>query len=284
MFTLKQCKSSANGLVIDAVSGVLKAVKPQRQTPPREQGGQPGLVQDFQIVDPSTNDFLYGSIWDHQPIDALVGSMIILASVKSGNGRFGGVQIKHNTDKTDPSKVYVNLSVSRAGVVHNPDTYAAATNTTPPAAAPAAPAPAPVAAAPVPAPQAPAPVPAPVAQQQAPAPAPVPQPQAPAPVPQAGNVQAPPMPPQNTPPAPLPGSLQEAEQKAVNERYHHATFKDVVACYQESYAAAHRSVNPAGVPDGATLSAIQAGAATIFIACDRKGIIEGFSETPGNPY
>ena len=163
MFTIAQIKQLKSGLVIDEVRGILTEVK-EHKTVPTARG--PATVQNFQLNDPVTKDWIKGAIWDHADLSGLVGYEIILISVKGGNNRFGGVKVEDKQDVNDPTKIYKNLSVGNVGVVHTPETYAAIPRTAAPVPAPSA-VPAPAAAAAPPAEtaaaaprQAPVPVPA----------------------------------------------------------------------------------------------------------------------------
>ena len=140
MLTIAQIKQLKSGLVIDEVRGILTEVK-EHKTVTTARGN--ATVQNFQLTDPATKDWIRGAIWDHADLSGLVGYEIILISVKGGNNRFGGVKCEDKQDVNDPSKIYKNLSVGNSGVVHTPETYAAIPRTPAPVPVPAAPVPAP---------------------------------------------------------------------------------------------------------------------------------------------
>lgn len=136
MFTIQQCKQLKDTFVIDEVRGILDSVQDHKQVTTAR-----GLatVQNFKLQDPAGRDFIMGAIWDHQPLNGLVGTEIILVSIKANNGKFGGISIHDKQDNKDPSKIYKNLSVSAVGVVHTPDTYQAAFQKAPAAGTPSIP-------------------------------------------------------------------------------------------------------------------------------------------------
>lgn len=121
MQTIKDIKALPDGMTVEAVSGILDTVDEQK---PYLGGDRPTTVQSFKLVD--GKEFIYGSCWGHADITPFKGKQVIFASVKGGNGRFGGVTIKDRPDKKDPQKKWKNLNVSYSGVLHTPETWAAA--------------------------------------------------------------------------------------------------------------------------------------------------------------
>jgi hypothetical protein len=279
MFTIKQAKALSSGMVVDEIRGILTAVQEHR-TVPTSRG--PATVQNLTLTDPITGDWIKAAIWDHQPLDALVGSEVIFISVKSANNRFGGVKIEDKVGQrknpNDPNEVpptYKNLSIGNAGVVHTPATYAAIPH--PAAAAPApAPVPAPAAAAAPPAETA-----APVAPRQAPVPTPTR-------AEGVANVPRPPTPPVTAPAETTPPVTAPAQAKVPAATgplvFNRASFKDLSALFGSCYREVAVIIPRPEQPDGTYLQALQAAAATLFIQACKEGHAAGFSNPDHLPF
>lgn len=121
MQTIKDIKALPDGMIVEAVSGILDTVDEQK---PYLGGDRPTTVQSFKLLD--GKEFIYGSCWGHPDITPFKGKQVIFASVKGGNNRFGGVAVKDRPDKKDPQKKWKNLNVSYSGVLHTPETWASA--------------------------------------------------------------------------------------------------------------------------------------------------------------
>ena len=286
MLTIAQIKQLKSGLVIDEVRGILTEVK-EHKTVTTARGN--ATVQNFQLTDPATKDWIRGAIWDHADLSGLVGYEIILISVKGGNNRFGGVKCEDKQDVNDPSKIYKNLSVGNSGVVHTPETYAAIPRTPAPvpAAAPA-PAPVPVPAAPVPAAAAPVAEPAAAAPRQAPVPVPTraegvsnAPAAAPAPQPAVGWVR-----PHQPAAAPAATATPQAAVPTPTGPlvFNKASFKDLSALFGTCYREVAVIIPRPEQPDGTYLQALQAAAATLFIQACKEGHAAGFSNPDHLPF
>ena len=276
MFTIAQIKQLKSGLVIDEVRGILTEVK-EHKTVTTARGN--ATVQNFQLTDPATKDWIRGAIWDHADLSGLVGYEIILISVKGGNNRFGGVKVEDKQDNNDPTKIYKNLSVGNVGVVHTLETYAAIPRPATPAPAPTAPAPA--AAAPVAEPAAAAPRQAPVpvptrAEGVSNAPA-----AAPAPQPAVGWVR-----PHQPAAAPAATATPQAAVPTPTGPlvFNKASFKDLSALFGTCYREVAVIIPRPEQPDGTYLQALQAAAATLFIQACKEGHAAGFSNPDHLPF
>lgn len=73
-------------------------------------------VQDVKLADASGQ--IKASLWEHPDATPLKGKEFILHSSKSGNGRFGGVQVKN-----DNVKYPASLSISKSGIFQHVQVY-----------------------------------------------------------------------------------------------------------------------------------------------------------------
>ena len=123
MISVAQALSLPEGTTVVAVEGMLQ-VDGHREDKHREDG-TPFTSQEFRLVEGDAQ--IAGTIYDHYPLDQYHGTRIVLASLKSRNGRFGGVTISKVSgggslfNRKPPVSV---LRVSKAGGTHNLDTYA----------------------------------------------------------------------------------------------------------------------------------------------------------------
>jgi hypothetical protein len=128
MQTIAELHALPPGDKVNAVRGILRYAGP-RQDKTRPDGEQ-YTSQDFQLEDGATK--ISGVIYDHYPLDKYVGQEVIFCSLKSRNGRFGGVTVAQvssgNLFTKSPHRS--SLRVSKAGGFHTPDTYATLCRTT----------------------------------------------------------------------------------------------------------------------------------------------------------
>lgn len=109
------------GIIIDHVPGTLVSVGPHENK--IRPDGDPFTAQAFTLQDGA--DVIFGTIYDHYPLDVYLHKPIVLTSMKSKNHRFGGVTtaLGVTTSIFNRKPVPNVLRVSKAGVVHSPETF-----------------------------------------------------------------------------------------------------------------------------------------------------------------
>ncbi len=111
------------GTIVDHVFGEVVSVGPyeQKQRPDSEVY----KVQPF-IIESATGERLNGTIFDHYPLDEHLNKILYFCSMKSRNGRFGGVTTFQMERESVFSKQRspVTIRVSKAGAIHTPDSFA----------------------------------------------------------------------------------------------------------------------------------------------------------------
>lgn len=110
--------------VIDAVEGTIRWVGERKQITP--EGGQTFTVQPFTIGQLESGiPKIDGDIYDHPDLKDFLAKDVVLASFKSRNGRYGGVKLELvNKGAGLFSRAGIRrLKVSKAGVVHTPDSF-----------------------------------------------------------------------------------------------------------------------------------------------------------------
>lgn len=119
--TISDTLQQPAGTIIDHVFGVLVEVGPyERKNRP---DGEEYTAQSFMLSD-QTHE-LRGTVYDHYPLDDKMNQTIYFCSMKSRNGRFGGV----TTAKQEQGSLFsrkpsiTTLRVSKAGSIHNQDTF-----------------------------------------------------------------------------------------------------------------------------------------------------------------
>lgn len=87
--------------------------------------GEEYTCQAFTIRDDGV--ILVGTIYDHYPLDEYLNKVLYFCSMRSRNGRFGGV----STFKQESGNIFtrdkfpVSIRVSKAGAIHTPDSFKA---------------------------------------------------------------------------------------------------------------------------------------------------------------
>ena len=111
--------------IVPAVGGIFH-VDEAHATDQREDGGA-FTYQKFKLS--GYDAVISGIIYDHGKLDEYDNTEVVLASMKSKNGRFGGVSIKKIVSK--PTSLFSRktnppislIRVSKAGGFHTPDTF-----------------------------------------------------------------------------------------------------------------------------------------------------------------
>ena len=125
ILTVPEVLALKDNEIIPAVGGVIH-IKGPHTTDHREDGGT-FTYQRFNLS--GYDAVVSGIIYDHGKLDEYDNTEVVLASMKSKNGRFGGVSIKKIVSKptslfsrkTNPSISLIR--VSKAGGFHTPDTF-----------------------------------------------------------------------------------------------------------------------------------------------------------------
>jgi len=120
--TIPEVLQLPSGTVVDHVFGTLVSVG-EYETKQRPDG-EPYKAQAFTLKDESGN-ILVGTAYDHYPMEDKIGQVLYLCSMKSRNGRFGGVTTFQlpNTNIFTRNKTPVSIRVSQAGAIHNAETF-----------------------------------------------------------------------------------------------------------------------------------------------------------------
>lgn len=110
------------GTVLDGVYGLVNTVEPQHKKLRPD-----GTEYTVQTLGMSCLDSTAGaahihcSFYDHKPLDRYLGDTVVLLSVKSRNGRYGGVTIGqevHGASLFSKHKSRNSIKVSRVGEIH----------------------------------------------------------------------------------------------------------------------------------------------------------------------
>lgn len=119
--TIPEVLQLPSGTVVDHVFGTLVSVG-EYETKQRPDG-EPYQAQAFTLKD--GNDILVGTMYDHYPMQDKIGQVLYLCSMKSRNGRFGGVTTfqQANGNIFTKSKPLVSIRVSKLGAIHNAETF-----------------------------------------------------------------------------------------------------------------------------------------------------------------
>lgn len=113
MNTINEIKSWPDGAVVEAIQ-VTFVESYDRRTVSTRAGDK--TVQSFKFRD-GTGAEMRGSAWEHPDLSVLKGKELIIHSSTAGNGKRGGVTVRHNkyTDKQGAEKLSIELSVSKLG-------------------------------------------------------------------------------------------------------------------------------------------------------------------------
>lgn len=112
------------GTVIDHVFGRLVSVGDREQK--TRPDGEEYTSQDFLLVDNTERGaLLSGTVYDHYPLDNKVNQILFFCSMKSRNGRFGGVKVAKLAPESIFSRKPDNtiIRVSKAGAIHTEDSF-----------------------------------------------------------------------------------------------------------------------------------------------------------------
>lgn len=122
MLKIPEIKNLSDGMTVDAVQVTVSGVYERRMVSTKT--GEKS-VQTCELSD-STNNKIRASVWEHPDLTPLKGMEVILHSSKGGNGRFGGVQVKHGSytpkGQTE-AKATIELSVNKAGIFQHVQVY-----------------------------------------------------------------------------------------------------------------------------------------------------------------
>lgn len=113
MNTIKELKTWPSEATVEAVQ--VKVARTFEYRTVNTANGQK-TVQAAELVD-GAGEKIRISAWEHPDLKALEGKEVVLHSNKSGNGKFGGVVVKHGsyTNKSGVSVATIELSVSKLG-------------------------------------------------------------------------------------------------------------------------------------------------------------------------
>lgn len=111
--------------IVDHVIGRLISLgEYERKTRP---DGEAYTAQSFTMAgDDERGDVVFGTVYDHYPLDTHKGQVLYFCSMKSRNGRFGGV----TTAKVEQGGIFNRkpaqtvLRMSKAGAIHTKETFA----------------------------------------------------------------------------------------------------------------------------------------------------------------
>lgn len=107
------------GSVVDQLEGVVNTVEPQHNK--SRPDGTEYTVQTIGLNGLDGVGHIHCSFYDHKPLDKYLGQTVVLLSVKSRNGRYGGVTIgqeAHGTSLFSKHKSRNAVRVSRVGEIH----------------------------------------------------------------------------------------------------------------------------------------------------------------------
>ena len=125
ILTVPEALALNDNEIVPAVGGIFH-VDGAHATDQREDGGA-FTYQKFKLS--GYDAVISGIIYDHGKLDEYDNTEVVLASMKSKNGRFGGVSIKKIVSK--PTSLFSRktnppislIRVSKAGGFHTPDTF-----------------------------------------------------------------------------------------------------------------------------------------------------------------
>src|SRR5688572_10457979 len=134
MLSIPEIKNLSDGMVVDAVEVTVDNVYDRRGNISTANGLT--SVQNCELVD-ATGNKIRAAVWGHPDLTPLKGTKVILHSSKGGNGKFGGVSVKHGSyvakqgPKQGQTIKTVELSVSKAGLFQHVEVYHRQEGTTP---------------------------------------------------------------------------------------------------------------------------------------------------------
>lgn len=118
ILSVPQTMEQPDGAVLDGVQGTLLEVGPYENK--LRPDGTEYTAQSFGLGE--WGQAIHGVAYDHKRLDDLVGKKVVLLSVKSRNGRYGGVTVHKEPSSTSifakNKSLRSALRVSRVGEVH----------------------------------------------------------------------------------------------------------------------------------------------------------------------
>jgi hypothetical protein len=127
VLTIAEVKNLQDGAVVDAVQVTVGKAYERRSW---DTANGPTTVQNVELTSASGSEKIRAAFWGHPDVAPLQGQTFVLHSSKGGNGRFGGVTVKHGsyTAKTGPKQGQtiptVELSVNKSGQLQHLQVYA----------------------------------------------------------------------------------------------------------------------------------------------------------------